>query len=160
MICWYQIRRNKALCCGQSRGGEAFEGSQEKISTLTQTLMREAISSGKGFFSKTRRGKDCWYETRQMNWRKSYAPSLRAAKHFLTYQEAKAVSSHAKRSSLLRRLMAWHKDSWQTAKTGLSGGDRSGDVRSESYATCLPTHWSPAGERREAHKSTEKKWKK
>lgn len=80
--------------------------------------------------------------------------------HFLAYQEAKAVSSHAKRSSLLRRLMAWHKDSWQTAKTGLSGSDRSGDVRSESYTTCLPTHWSPAGERKEAHKSTEKKWKK
>lgn len=82
----------------------------------------------------------------------------RAAKH-LTHQEAMAVSSHAKRSSLLRRLMEWHEDSWQTAKTGRSEGDRSGDVRSESYATCLPTHWSPAGERREAHKSTEKNWK-
>lgn len=43
--------------------------------------MRVAISSGKGFFSKTRQGKDCRYETRQMNYRKSYAPSLRAAEH-------------------------------------------------------------------------------
>lgn len=82
----------------------------------------------------------------------------RAAKHF-THQEAMAVSSHAKRSSLLRRLMAWHEDSWQTAKTGWNEGDRSGDVRSESYATCPPTHWSPAGERRKAHKSTEKNGK-
>lgn len=89
-----------------------------------------------------------------MNWRKRYDPLPRAAKH-LTHQKTMAVLSHAKRSSLLRRLMAWHEDSWQTAKTGRSEGDRSGDVRSESYATCPPTHWSPAEERREAHKSTE-----